>query len=289
MKIGVFSHCTVDVIKIMGSRYVLAGGPAFYCGLAARRLNFEVEMCTKFGPDYAYAKIFEENKIAVDGASSDKPTTRFILEIDGVERSLWVENVCEEIPYRKVDADGILVSPVFNEITTSTLDRIKSDSDNVFLDPQGFLRRADPSNKVFFERTTLDLTNISVIKADPNESLHLTGFEGFEGALHLHKKVPHVLYTNKQDVVMLYKNKKYSLSLPKVDIYDTVGVGDIFTATFCCTLLKEKDALWALSFAVGAAHAALDSKQVGLDKIPPKGAVEAAGAYFYNTIKFQDV
>jgi hypothetical protein len=33
----------------------------------------------------------------------------------------------------------------------------------------------------------------------------------------------------------------------------------------------------------------LESKQVGLDKVPVKGATEMNGAYFYNTIKFRDV
>jgi sugar/nucleoside kinase (ribokinase family) len=74
-----------------------------------------------------------------------------------------------------------------------------------------------------------------------------------------------------------------------MDIYDTVGVGDIFTSTYCCTMLKEKDALWALSFAGGAAQAALESKMVGLDKIPPKGATESNASYYYNIMKFEEV
>lgn len=289
MRLGIFSHCTVDVIKIGGNTYELAGGPAFYCGLVARRFNFDVELCTKFGSGYAYADVFAEKKIRLENAESHRPTTRFTLEINGTERVLWLQDTCEEIPYKKVSADGILVSPVFHEISPSTLDAIKKDSNEVFLDPQGFLRRVDSENRVFFEKTNLDLTGISAIKVDPKEAYYLTGLEGLAGALEIHKKVPHVLYTNKQDVSMIYKNKRYSLRLPNVDVYDTVGVGDIFTSAFCCTLLKEKDALWALSFAGGAAHAALESKEVGIGKIPQRGAIEANGAYFYNTLKFQDV
>jgi len=74
-----------------------------------------------------------------------------------------------------------------------------------------------------------------------------------------------------------------------MDIYDTSGVGDIFTATYCCTMLKEKDAIWALSFAGGAAQAALESKEIGLDKVPPRGATESNASYIYNTLKFKDV
>jgi hypothetical protein len=54
-------------------------------------------------------------------------------------------------------------------------------------------------------------------------------------------------------------------------------------------LLKEKDILWALSFAGGAAQAALESKQIGLEKVSPRGAIESNASYFYNVIKFKDV
>jgi sugar/nucleoside kinase (ribokinase family) len=289
MRLGIFSHCTIDEIRIGGRVYELAGGPASYCGIAARQLGFDVILCTRFGPNYPYSDVFAKNKIALREAESQKPTTKFILQINDDERILWLQSMCEEIQYEKIDADGILVSPVFNEVAFSTLDKLKKDTGNLFLDPQGFLRRVDSENKIYFERTEIDLSGVSVLKVDPNEAHQLTGKEGFDGALELHKKVKHVLYTNKRNVSMLYKNKEYSLQLPDMEIYDTVGIGDIFTATFCCTLLKEKDALWALSFAGGAAQAALESKSVGLEKIPPKGATEANGAYFYNTLKFRDV
>jgi hypothetical protein len=54
-------------------------------------------------------------------------------------------------------------------------------------------------------------------------------------------------------------------------------------------MLKEKDILWALSFAGGAAQAALESGQIGLEKIPSKGAIESNAYYFYNTIKFKEI
>jgi len=55
------------------------------------------------------------------------------------------------------------------------------------------------------------------------------------------------------------------------------------------TMLKEKDILWALSFGGGAAQAALESRQIGLEKIPSKGAIESNAYYFYNTVKFKEI
>lgn len=288
MKLAVFSHCTIDEISIDGNLYERPGGPACYCSGAARNLSFDVELHTKFGPDYN-PEYMKKNKISFDNSQSQKNTTRFRLEISGADRTLWIKNICDGIDYSKTDADGILISPVFDEISAETLEKLKSDAKLVALDPQGFLRRKGPDGLVSFERTNLNLDGISVLKSDPNEVYQLTGVKGIEGARLLHKKVEHLLYTDKREVSLFYKNKQYSITLPNMDIYDTVGVGDIFTATYCCTMLKEKDALWALSFAGGAAQAALESKEVGLDKIPPKGATQVNASYYYNIMKFTDI
>lgn len=290
MKIGIFSHCTIDQIKIGTTSYVLPGGPACYCGLAARNLGFDVNLFTKFGSDFPFVNGLQKNKIKFDNALSARPTTKFTLEISGAERNLWLENICEEIPYVESNSDGVLISPVFDEISKDTLEKIKKNSDMVFLDPQGFLRRTDQQKKVFFERTDLDLSNITAIKSDPNEVWNLTGMAEMEGVMNLQKRgVEHVLYTDKRNVSLLSKNRLYSIQLPNIDIHDTSGVGDIFTAAFCCTLLKERDILWAFSFAGGAAQAALESKQVGLDKVPSKGEVQTNASYYYNMMKFTDV
>lgn len=289
MKLAIFSHCTIDEIKINDDLYERPGGPACYCGLAAREMNFDVELVTKFGPDYTYSDQLHKNKIAFQNAQSQNLTTRFRLEINDTDRMLWIKNTCDKIQYTKTNADGILISPVFDEISMEVLEKIKSDANLVGLDPQGFLRRAGPDGKVTFERTNLDLSDIDVLKSDPSEINNLTGLDGLEGAKLLHKKIDHVLYTNKRDVSLFYKNKQYSITLPNMEIFDTSGVGDIFTATYCCTMLKEKDALWALSFAGGAAQAALESKEVGLDKIPSRGATQTNASYFYNIMKFKDV
>lgn len=289
MKLGIFSHCTIDEIKIGNNVYEKPGGPACYCGISARNMGFDVELYTKFGPDYTYTDDLKKHKIKFENALSVQNTTRFQLQIDDADRTLWIKNSCEKIDYIKTNCDGLLISPVFDEVSVDVLSKLKSDARLVALDPQGFLRRTGPDGKISFEKTDIDLSKISVLKSDPNEVYHICGVEGMAGAKLLHKKVEHLLYTNKREVSLFYKNKRYSITLPNMDIYDTVGVGDIFTSTYCCTMLKEKDALWALSFAGGAAQAALESKEIGLDKIPPKGATQTNASYYYNIIKFEDV
>lgn len=291
MKISIFSHCTIDEISRDNNIVETAGGPACYCGLTARSLKFDVEFHTKVGPDFGFLSYLEKNKIFVPQDSiSVNPTTRFLLEISGVDRILYLKSKCDPIEFKKSDADACIVSPVFDEVSEEILDKIKNDCDFTLLDPQGFLRRKDESNKIYLEKTNLDLSYISAIKVDPEEAFSLTGEDGRDAMLSLQKKgAKYVLYTNKREISMLVKDRLYFLTIPNIEVYDTTGVGDIFCATFACTYLKEKDVLWAMCFAVGSAQAALETKETGLSKVPYGGNIERNASYLYNAVKFAQI
>jgi len=289
MKLAVFAHCAVDTITIDGVNHEQIGGSACYCGITARQFKFDVDAFTKFGPDFP-KQYFDEHKINCINSESQKNTTKFAISITGADRTLKLENQCDSIAYSNVDADGHLVSPIFHEISNDVLGQIKKDSNFVFVDPQGFLRQKDSQNNVFLEKNDIDLTGVNAIKVNPEEAQCIVNGTHDEMMLALQKKgVEHVLLTNKTEVSLLVKDKVYSITLPNKQIHDTTGIGDIFCAAFCCTMLKEKDFLWALCFAGGAAQAALDSKNIGLQKIPKKGTIQNNASYFYNLVKFRDL
>ena len=290
MKLDIFSHCVIDTIHLNNSKYVVPGGPACYCSLTSRALKFDVTLHTKFGSDFSLAGYLSEQKIKLEDTMSDKLTTQFTLEILGSERTLFLENQCESINDVSLDSDSVLISPVFDEISNETFMKIKRNTNFVLLDPQGFLRRKDSENKIYLENTQLDFSYISAIKTNPEELKCITGGYEDDNMKILQKNgIDSVILTDKQNISVLSKDKIYSIKLPNINLYDTTGVGDIFSAAFCCTMIKENDILWALSFAGGAAQAALDSKKIGLEKIPPKGAIETNAYYFYNTVKFRQI
>ncbi|MCV0409812.1 PfkB family carbohydrate kinase [Nitrosopumilus sp.] len=289
MKLAIFAHCAIDTISIGDSKYEQIGGSSCYCGITARQLKFDVDLFTKFGPDFP-KQYLVENKINFINSESEKNTTKFLISIDGSNRTLQLENECDPIDYSKIDADGHIVSPIFHEVSQDVLKKIKDDSNFLFIDPQGFLRQKDAQNNIFLQKTELDLSNVNAIKINPEEGGCLVNGSHDEMMLSLQKKgVQYVLLTNKTDVSLLVKDKIYSITLPNKNIHDTTGIGDIFCSAFTCTMLKEKDFLWALSFAGGAAQAALDSKNMGLQKIPQKGTIQNNASYFYNLIKFRDL
>ena len=289
MKLALFSHCALDTISIEGNSYEQIGGAASYCGIMARELKFDVDLFTKFGSDFP-KQYLEQNKINLINAESAKNTTKFSISISGTDRTLKLENECDSIDYSSVDADGHKVSPIFHEISNDVFKKIKDDSNFLLVDPQGFLRQKDSTNNIILKKTDLDLSDVNAIKINPEEGQNIVSGSHDEMMLALQKKgIEYVLLTNKSDVSLLVKNRVYSLKLPNKNIHDTTGIGDIFCSAFTCTMLKEKDFLWALCFAAGSAQAALESNNVGLQKIPKKGMVENNASYFYNLVDFRDL
>jgi len=290
MKLDVISHCTIDTIEIDDSKYVVPGGPGCYCSLTARALKFDVKLHTKFGSDFTYTDYLTKQKIVFENAFSTEPTTQFTLNLVNSERELFLQNKCDPISNITLDADSAIISPLFDEISVELFEKIKNDASFVLLDPQGFLRRVNSENKIYLEQTDLNLSGISAIKVNSDELRSLTNNSNLDGIKILQKKgIDNVILTDKHNISLLSENKIYSITLPNIVLNDTTGIGDIFSSTFCCTMLKEKDILWALSFAGGAAQAALESGQIGLEKIPSKGAIESNAYYFYNTIKFKEI
>jgi len=289
MKLAIFSHCAIDSITIDNHNYAQIGGPACYCGITARQFKFDVDLVTKFGSDFP-KQYLTENKINFVNSESEKNTTKFVISINGSDRTLKLENECEPIGYSSVNADGHIVSPIYHEISDDVFKKIKNDSNFLLVDPQGFLRQKDSQNNIILANANPDLSNVNAIKVNPEEAQQIVNGSNDEMMLALQKKgIEYVILTNKADVSLLVKDKVYSIILPNKKIHDTTGVGDIFCSAFCCTMLKEKDFLWALCFAGGAVQAALESKNVGLQKIPRKGTIQTNASYFYNLIKFRNL
>ncbi|MGB7679101.1 MAG: hypothetical protein WBL49_09850, partial [Nitrososphaeraceae archaeon] len=60
------------------------------------------------------------------------------------------------------------------------------------------------------------------------------------------------------------------------------GLGDILTAAFTCAYIKEPDPRWALCYGVGAIQAALETKAVGIEKIPTRSQIEKNALYLFD-------
>lgn len=300
MRIGIASHVVLDTIKgADGRQSESIGGPACYCGITARQFGFDVDLATRAGKDFPLDKrnFLLEHKIAIKSAQFvDSLTTRFSLAAEGDSRRLMLQSRCDPISAKEVGemkVDCWLVSPVIDEVPLDVLAAIKQNKGKknfLMLDPQGYMRLVDNAGQVSFrDRLDFDLSGITAIKVDRQEMATLTGgLQGFEGMRHLQSKgVEFVLATEHRVIHLLHKNMHYWIKMRDVDTSDSTGAGDILCAGFACAYMKEKDALWGLCFGAGAVRAALETKEVGLAKIPQISKIENSASYYYNTVSFQ--
>lgn len=284
MKVTVLSHCAIDTVHLQGSVYEQPGGDACYSGLTARQFGADVCIQTRFGSDFPDSYL-SDSRIRLEGAESKTPTTRFEIHLNGIQRELYLRNECDAIAARRVPQDGIIITPIYHELDTECL----ADQDGyVLLNPQGMLRRAGADGLVETAPTDIPMDGVDALKVNPAEIRALTGEEGDAGLGALHKMgIKTILRTNGKSIDMYHKGMIYGLNLPNKEIYDTTGLGAILCGAFVCTMLRERDALWAFCFAGGAVQAALDTKSLGLLKIPKRGAVQTNASYFYNLVEYR--
>jgi sugar/nucleoside kinase (ribokinase family) len=302
VRIAIASHIVLDTIKSTDGRVTVSlGGPACYCGITSRRFGFDVNLVTKVGNDLPEEMVqtLQNNDIILNGNMRvDAPTTKFQIDSQGNSRRLLLSEKCKPINVKDIQdmkVDCWLASPVIDELPQDAFAAIKQNRGGknfVMLDPQGYLRIVNSKGYVTLkDKLELDLSGIDAIKIDNHEMAALTGgLQGQDGMEALQSNgIEFVIYTEQRVIHLLHKKMHYWLSVQEIDTLDSTGVGDILCASFSCAYLKERDPIWAICFGAGAVKAALETRQIGLAKIPFMSKIEQNASYFYNAIGFQSL
>ena len=301
MKAAILSNIVLDEIvsRDLKSSQSL-GGPAAYCGVTARKFGFDTTIFTHFGNDLGHQYIEHLKNQGVSFSNfhpSSLPTSRFVLKNFETDRELTLQSNCipidiEEI--KNVKADCWIVSPVFDEVPVNILQYLVSSNKEknfVMLDPQGYTRTVDSKGRVSIrKKIDIPIHKVNGIKLDSQEiSCFTNGLQGMEGMKKIRSfyGIQYVLYTQDQVIHLLEENKHYWISVPKHETPDSTGLGDIIASSFALTMVKEKDPVWAFCFATGALTAALQTKEIGIKKIPSRSAIEQNATYCYNTMNFE--
>jgi sugar/nucleoside kinase (ribokinase family) len=302
LRITIVSHIVLDKIKSADGKVTESiGGPSCYCGITSRRFGFDVSVATKLGRDFPNElfELLQKQKIILgERAIVDAPTTRFDIFPSGDSRQLFLNVKCNSLTVddiRDMSPDCWLVSPVIDELPLDVLDEIKRNKGKknfIMLDPQGYLRKVDDKGNVTLrDRLELNPSGINAIKVDSQEMAALTGgLKGLDGMQSLQSQgIEYVIFTEPGLFHLLHKNSHYWISMGYIDTLDSTGTGDILCASFSCAYIKEKDPIWAICFGAGAVRAALETRRVGLAKIPSMSSIEQSASYFYNTLEFQNL
>lgn len=301
MKAAILSNIVVDEIisRDLKSSQSL-GGPVAYCGITARKFGFDTTLFTHFGNDLdpEYFEYLKNQGASFNNLQpSNLPTTRFVLKNFENDRELTLQSKCSAIDIeeiKNVKANCWIVSPVFDEVPIDILKYLGSSPNEnqfVMLDPQGYTRIVDSNGRVSIrKKVDMPVHKVNGIKLDSQEiSCFTNGLQGMEGMKKIRSiyEIDYVLYTQDQVIHLLEEGKHYWINIPRHETPDSTGLGDIVASSFACTMVKEKDSVWAFCFAAGALTAALQTKEVGIKKIPSKSAIEQNATYYYNTMNFE--
>ncbi len=271
MKILVAGFLTIDSIQLQMRQVTSVGGPPSYAGLICARFGHSVSPLTKVGNDFPdeQAVWLARNGIVLRASdrSLTKPTTRFRISNSAGSRTLAMGARCEDIAASQIPPDtrfsASLVSPLAGEVTASLLTEISARSDFTFLDPQGFVRSFDRDGKVSPTplRDKSILSKVDAIKMDRTEAEMLTGKSNPTDAL---EKVwaigvrRAVVTQGAEACFVLDGSRIYEVRVPRVQVVDSTGAGDILSGATVAWYLKTRDFLRSACFGIAASSLSLN-------------------------------
>jgi sugar/nucleoside kinase (ribokinase family) len=260
---------TIDTIKLPIRTVTSIGGPPCYGGLICARFGLEVSALTKVGNDFPADQTvwLARNGITLrpSDTSQSQKTTRFNIEVNAAGRTLTLVSRCEDLSRSQLPEthfNASLVSPVAGEVSTELLKAVADRSDFTFLDPQGFLRRFGPSGEVSFGplKDPSILKAVDAVKMDRDEASAITGVAGSKEALEKlgGMGVRKAVVTHGADpCFVLDGGRIFSVPVPKVQVLDSTGAGDILGGTIVASYLRTRDFLWSACFGIAASSLSL--------------------------------
>ena len=291
VNICITGHISIDKITNQQNKELSIGGPPCYAGIASKNSKTNVSIYTKIGYDFPkkYTKWLKTNNLTTINNISKKNTTKFEIIESNNNKELKLINKCENIELSELDNnkyDGILISPIVNEISKSNNNIINNFEQKTMLDPQGYLRKFNSKGTCKLINYDLnELPKTDIIKVSKEESKKITKIENFlESLKKISKHYSIVIGTNRNiTTYLISKNKIYNIEyIKKRKSYDTIGLGDILDGVFFSNYLKGEEISWALSLGIACASS---RNGTGIKKIEITSNYEEEAYKIYNNIK----
>ena len=288
-------HFTIDLIsspKITTPKPTL-GGPPTYVSVAARKLDAKVSVISKVGEDFSSRHIAWLNAHGVDlsglkrikGAS----TTRFILKYTNWKRQLQLKNrappiLPKDIP-NSLRTKAIHIAPVANEISQNLVGKLRTLTNILSIDSQGFVREFDTEGNINLKRWNDQqvLEQIDVYKSSSNEIRVVTGLDDLRLAMEkIHDYGAKIVIVTRgmKGSKLLFEGKLYDIPAckPKI-VRDPTGAGDAFIGAFLVEYVRRKDPVWCAC--VGSASASFVVEGVGPEVFGEREEIYAMASKIY--------
>lgn len=293
INIGIIGHISIDIINHNNNSINSIGGAPCYSGLVSQQLGAKINIITKIGKDFPdiYFKWLNQNKLNYSNNDiiKNKKTTKFQINISKQNKQLKLLNKCENIKLNQFQfnkLNGILISPIVNEIPKNLNMKINSIPEITMLDPQGYIRKFNNDGLCQQKNIKINqLPKTNIIKISEQESHSISKKNNFIFILKLLKKKYQIVLGTFENnhVYLLNKNKIFHIKTPNNNkLKDTVGLGDIFNGVFLTMFLKGEDILWSISMAIAIASS---RKEYGINKINKIDDCKELTSNIYDKIK----
>jgi len=270
-------HFAIDLIlspKILAPTPTL-GGPSTYVSLAARQLNSRVSVISKVGEDFpsGYISWLKTKKVGLSGLKivKDSLTTSFLLRYKNGKRKLLLKSraphiFSKDIP-SSMTAKAIHVAPIANELSLTVITKLRTLTNILSLDPQGFLRRFDKFGNAELKKWDgLEvLERIDIYKSSLKEIKILTELANLQSAMkRINSLGPKIVLVTKgvMGSILFFEGRFYKIPAckPRI-ILDPTGAGDVFIGAFLAEYVKGKEPLWCAC--VGSAASSFVVEGIG--------------------------
>jgi len=288
-------HFAIDLIsspKITTPKPTL-GGPPTYVSVSARKLDARVSVISKVGEDFSSRHIawLNANGVDLSGLKGVKgaSTTRFILKYTNWKRQFQLKSrappiLPEDVP-TSLQAKAIHVAPIANEISQNLVDKLRTLTNLLSLDPQGFVREFDTKGNTRLKRWDDQqvLEQIDIYKSSSREIRMVTGLADLRLAM---EKIQGygarvVIVTREmKGSKLLFDGKFHDIPAckPKI-VRDPTGAGDAFIGAFLAEYVRGKDPVWCAC--VGSASASFVVEGVGPKVFGSKEEIYARASEIY--------
>jgi len=270
-------HFAIDLIqspKILTPTPTL-GGPPTYVSLAARQLNSRVSVISKVGDDFPseYISWLKAKKVDLSGLKIVKgaSTTSFLLRYKNGKRRLLLKSrappiFSEDIP-ASMTAKAIHAAPIANELSINVIEKLRTLTNILSLDPQGLLRTFDKFGNVKLKKwdDSRVLEQIDIYKSSLKEVKIATGQANLQSAMKkIHNMRPKIVLVTKglMGSVLFFEGRFHEIPACKPrTVLDPTGAGDAFIGAFLAEYIKGKDPVWCAC--VGSAISSFVVEGVG--------------------------
>jgi len=272
------------------------GGPPTYVSLSARQLGSKVSVISKVGKDFSkeYVSWLKENSVDLSGLKlvKDALTTSFTLRYRNGKRRLQLRNqappiLLEDMP-SCLSSKATHISPVANEISREVVRKLRTLTNILSLDPQGFVRKFDKEGNMRLRKWKDSdiLERIDIYKSTLEETRMITGISDLRTSMKkIHDMGSKIVLITKgvKGLTLLFDEKFYNVPSckPKV-LKDYTGAGDTLIGAFLAEYVKGENTVWCAC--VGSAAASVKIESVGPTLLGRKEEIYERAARIFKKI-----